>query len=57
MSALTTHRYMFGNNYYNRYICYKYKIPRKSWFLTIGNVLQYIDDFIVKYVCTSPKAL
>ena len=53
MSALTTHRSQFGDNY--RYICYKYKIPRNSWFLPICNILQYIDDFIVKYVCTSPE--
>ena len=53
ISALTTHRSQFGDNY--RYICYKYKIPRNLWFLPIGNMLRYIDDFIVKYVCTSPE--
>ena len=30
-------------------------MPRYLWFLPIGNILQYIQDFIVKYVCTSPK--
>ena len=53
ISAITTHRSQFGDNY--RYICYKYKIPRYLWFLPIGNILQYIQDFIVKYVCTSPE--
>ena len=24
-------------------------------FFLIGNILQYIEDFIVKYVCTSPE--
>ena len=31
------------------------KFPRYLWFLPIGNILQYIQDFIVKYVCTSPE--
>ena len=53
ISVITTHRSQFGDNY--RYICYKYKIPRNLWFLPIGNILQYFQDFIVKYVCTSPK--
>ena len=53
ISAITTHRSQFGDNY--RYICYKYKIPRNLWFLQIGNILQYIQDFILKYVCTSPE--
>ena len=43
ISAITTHRSQFGDNY--RYICYKYQIPR----------IQDIQDFIVKYVCTSPE--
>ena len=30
ISALTTYRSQFGDNY--RYICYKYKIPRNSCF-------------------------
>ena len=46
ISAITTHRFHFGDNY--RYICIKYKIPRHLWFLPIGNILQYIQDFIVK---------
>ena len=55
ISAITTHRSQFGDNY--RYICYKYKIPRYLCFLPIGNILQYIQDVIVKYVrtCTSPE--
>ena len=36
-------------------MCYKYKIPGNSWFLPIGNILQYIHEFIVKFVCTSPE--
>ena len=52
ISALTTHRSQFGDNY--RYICYKHKIPRNSWFLPI-DILQYIVDFIVRYVCSSPE--
>ena len=51
ISAITNHRSHFGDNY--RYICYKYKNPRYLWFLPIGNILQYIQDFIVKYVWTS----
>ena len=35
--------------------CYKCKILGNSWFLPIGNILQYIHDFVVKYVCTSPE--
>ena len=50
ISALTTHRSQFGDNY--RFICYKYKTPRNSYFLPIGNILQYIQYFTVKYVCT-----
>ena len=47
---------MLGDNCYNKYICFKYKIPRNScFFLPIGNIIQYTDDFIVKYVCTSPQ--
>ena len=53
ISAITNHRSQFGDNY--RYICYKYQIPRYLCFLPIGNILQYIQDFIVKYVCTSPE--
>ena len=53
ISAITTHRSQFGDNY--RYICYKYKIPRYLWFLPIGNILQYVQEFIVNYVCTSPE--
>ena len=37
ISAITTHRSQFGENY--RYICYKYKIPRYLLFLPIGNIL------------------
>ena len=63
ISTITTHRSQFGDNY--RYICYKYEtfiiyliiyyIPKYLWFLPIGNILQYIQDFIVKYVCTSSE--
>ena len=53
ISAITTHGSQFGDNY--RYICYKNKIPRNSWFLPIGNILQYVHDFIVKNVCNSPE--
>ena len=55
ISALTTDRSQFGDTY--RYICYKCKIPRNSCFLPIDNVSQYIDDFIVKYVCTRLQTL
>ena len=53
ISAITTYRSQFRDNY--RYICYEYKILRNLWFLPIGNILQYIQDSIVKYVCTSPE--
>ena len=35
-------------------MCYTYKILSNSWFLSIIDILQYIHDFLVKYVCTLP---
>ena len=49
--AITPHRSQFELTI----ICYKYKIPRNSWFLPIGNILQHIHDIIFKYVCTLPE--
>ena len=51
ISAINTYRSQFRENYKIL------KITRHSWFLSISNILQYIDDFIVKYVCTRLKAL
>ena len=56
ISALITYRSQIGNNC--RYICYKYKIPRNSWFLVLfDQLVKYYSIFMISlfvYVCTSP---